>query len=57
MGKMTQKPFQLVQDRPKSGWPYDKAAVTYVNGLVHDPDNEELMDGVSRARDGLSKAE
>jgi len=57
MGKMTQKPFHLVQDRPKSGWPYDKAAVTYVNGLVHDPDNEELMDGVSRARDGLSKAE
>jgi len=35
--------------------PYTKAAVSYKLGLKHDPDNEELKDGLCRARDGVEK--
>ena len=35
--------------------PYIKAAMTYEEGLEHDPENEELKDGLRRARAGIKK--
>jgi hypothetical protein len=32
---------------------YNKAAASYQFGLMHEPDNAELKDGLCRARDGM----
>jgi stress-induced-phosphoprotein 1 len=34
---------------------YDKALQTYETGLKHDPDNEELKDGIMRCMEAISK--
>jgi stress-induced-phosphoprotein 1 len=35
--------------------PYNKATVTYIRGLTHDPENAELKDGSRRATDAYNK--
>ena len=35
--------------------PYIKALMTYTEGVEHDPENEELNDGLRRARAGIKK--
>jgi hypothetical protein len=34
---------------------YDKAMETYRIGLSHDPDNEELLEGVQRCMEAISR--
>jgi stress-induced-phosphoprotein 1 len=35
--------------------PYNKAGLTYRAGIVHEPQNQELMDGLRRAIDAFAK--